>query len=423
MSLDHRELCVPQRSPVSHRSRYLLARSVIKRHLSDRISSSHPSLIINSFPSLESDHFKEYLHEFPIHFVMSHDGSNSTTKNIARTTTETDIFAKVLLRGIIWWFNLHKLNVALINHIEFRDSKVFTMIVESFSPSNKLRLTMTTKFVREISESRKFLEDIINLSNPSKVSTISDAHLHKVVPLMSEEVLSRSAYLAAHAVSDVLESKDCGLFMGSAFMLHNILLTHLSLSQRRLPLITFDEKFDLQIEEFLANFADAARHLLEDHRSAAFFEADEISSGFIDIVDGRLFRAVIQAMCDNTFNRVVPETVQSDWNIVSRIIRELTNQHLTLNSSILPKSSEIIVENGTTGLELEELSVLPFSMPVFDKHLECIHVKTDASLPLRMGAMKIYRETSHWHNHRRPLNPKLAPIQNVSKWRYVLDMS
>jgi hypothetical protein len=49
--------------------------------------------------------------------------------------------------------------------------------------------------------------------------------------------------------------------------------------------------------------------------------------------------------------------------------------------------------------------------------LECIHVTADTSVAYRLGSMKLYRETSHWHNHRKPLNPKQAPVQKVSKWR------
>jgi hypothetical protein len=73
--------------------------------------------------------------------------------------------------------------------------------------------------------------------------------------------------------------------------------------------------------------------------------------------------------------------------------------------------------------KLEELAALPFTNTVFDKHLECIHIKTDSSLPVKFGTMKIYPETSHWHNHRKPLNSKLLPAQKVPKWRYVNQSS
>jgi hypothetical protein len=82
-----------------------------------------------------------------------------------------------------------------------------------------------------------------------------------------------------------------------------------------------------------------------------------------------------------------------------------------------PEFSKTTAREGDFDVDSEELAVLPFTNAVFDKHLECIHVKTDSSLSARLGAMKIYRETSHWHNHNKPLNPKVLPAQKVSKWR------
>jgi len=155
--LENAELCIPPGSPAEHRSRYLLARAVIKRHLTVHLPSMLPSVIVNSFYSLESRKFKGYLHDSPIHFVMAHDGAS---KKPNCTTTRSDKCSKILLRGVIWYFNTQKLNVALINQIEFRDSKVFTMIIESVTPQSKLKITMGLTFVQEIRESRKVMADI-----------------------------------------------------------------------------------------------------------------------------------------------------------------------------------------------------------------------------------------------------------------------
>lgn len=75
------------------------------------------------FPSLGSDEFSTFLAHSPVYFVMAHDGSLPTkgreVKEGAREKT-----VKVLLRGVLAWFNARKLNVALINQNEIRDSKV-----------------------------------------------------------------------------------------------------------------------------------------------------------------------------------------------------------------------------------------------------------------------------------------------------------
>jgi hypothetical protein len=139
-----------------------LARSVIKRHLTIHLPSAQPDIQVNTFPSLESKAFKDYLHTSPIHFVAVHDGARKPKQDSNEETVSGDVLAKILLRGMIWHFNTHKLNVAIINRIDFRDSKVFTMIVENFAPPSKLRLGLTTRFVDEIDESRELLFDISN---------------------------------------------------------------------------------------------------------------------------------------------------------------------------------------------------------------------------------------------------------------------
>lgn len=157
--VENAELCIPRGLRATRRSRYLLARSVIKRHLTIHLPSAQPDIQVNTFPSLESKAFKEYLHTSPIHFVAVHDGAGKPGQDSNKHTITSDVLAKTLLRGMIWYFNTHKLNVAIINRIEFRDSKVFTMIVESFTPPSELRLRMTTQFMEEINESKSLLAD------------------------------------------------------------------------------------------------------------------------------------------------------------------------------------------------------------------------------------------------------------------------
>jgi hypothetical protein len=88
---------------------------------------------IHVFPSLFSGEFDSFLESSPVHFIMVHDGAISNTGKI-EDDTDSDRNAKVLLRGMIWWFNAHKLNVSLINHVDFKDSKVMLMsLMDSLS--------------------------------------------------------------------------------------------------------------------------------------------------------------------------------------------------------------------------------------------------------------------------------------------------
>lgn len=372
--------------------------------------------MVNTFPSLESPQFKEYLHVSPIHFVMAHDGAN---KKIGSTTTESDKCAKILLRAMIWYFNTHRLNVALVNQIEFRDSKVFTKIVESFTPRIKQKLAMTSKFVYEIKENRKLLADIQELDSRDDHYSMGDVDVEKFVKIFAAEDLGESTFLTAYAVSLMLKQGDCDIFLASAFVLHSIVAKNIPLSHRRLPLVSFDSEFDDIIDEFLAKFSDISRHFLEDPKWRETMEGQEADCDTMDMADGRLFRVVIQAMSDNSLRDTIPETAQDDWRILRQMVKQLSDRDLSMDGSLEPEFSKTTATNDDYDLKSEVLSVLPFSSPVFDEHLKCIHVTADTSITYRMGAMKLYRETSHWHNHRKPLNVKAPTTQIVSKWRYV----
>lgn len=372
---------------------------------------------VNTFPSLESQEFKDYLQISPIHFIMVHDGAGKPKQESTKQTEDGDASAKILLRGMIWYFNTHKLNVALINRIEFRDSKVFTMIVESSSTLKELDLTMALQFTQEITETKQLLVESQNEHNEESEVPIKDINLEELAGALAEEDLSESTYIAIYTLSEMFLQRDCDIYMVSAFLLHTIASKRLPLSQRRLPLVVFDSDYEEVINKVLAKFSTISRRVIENPLWIDTMDDEEIESDTVDLVDGRLLRVIIKSMCDNSFDGVLPPAFQKDWEAISSIFKKLTKEDISLAGDPEPESSETMVTEAEVEPSMEDLAVLPFSNPVFDRHLECIHVNTDNSLSTRMGAMKIYRETSHWHNHRKPLNPKYAPPQKVSKWR------
>lgn len=412
--LENAELCVPPGISAAHRSRYLLARNVIKNHLTLRLPTTQPHVLINTFTLLESDEFKEYLHVTPVHFVMMHDGSSRSTKTSDGTPNYEQV-AKVLFRGMVWFWNNHRLNVALVNQIEFRDSKVFTMIVESFTTSSRIKLAMTAQFAAEINKTREMLEDLSRTDQ--QFAELQDEDLEEFADV--SPVLSESYYLAAYGVSVVLRQMDCDIFMASGLILQSVILKYIPLSERRFPLVSFDEDFEEQIDEFIATLSNTICHTMEDTKWVNFITTRGIKRDAVDFIDGRLFRVVLQAMCDGTLQTGLPAAVRKDWSILCQLVMQISEEQLSMDGSTKPESSETTASKDDFEPAADNLAVLPFSHPVFDAHLKCIHVDTDQSLPARLGSMKLYRETTHWHNHKKPLTTKPPVVQKVSKWRYV----
>jgi hypothetical protein len=380
------------------------------------LPSAIPTVEVNTFPGLESSEFKEYLRNTPIHFVMAHDGAHKKTGEM---TTKAEKCSKILLRAMIWYFNTNKLNVALINQIEFRDSKVFTMIVESFTPRAKQKLAMTSKFTLEAEENQKKLADIRKLLEEE---ALDSTDLKKAVDLLGDEDLSESSLLSAYVASIILKNKDCDVFLASAFILQNIVAKHISLSQRRFPVVSFDEDFEDILDEFFGSSSTIARKVIEDPVWKDAMESQEIDCDIMDLVDGRLFRVIIQAMCDKSIMGSLPESAKEDWDSLREIVKKLSGDYLSLDGSIEPASFTNEASEEDFEPQSETLSVLKFSSPVFNKHLDVIHVTADASIESRLGSLRLYRETTHWHNHRKPLTIKAPAAQVVSKWRYVISL-
>ena len=159
---DHRHQCVPaQLSGSQNEAKYLFAREVALKHLQANLTPRHPTIEIHSFPSMADQAWQEYLRASGTYFVMCHDGAVSVgrapeadaepdssmddsssdesqsdeedadgsahgQKHDAAGMEDASVATKKRLhaRRVILNFLQQGYNVALINGLAFRDSKV-----------------------------------------------------------------------------------------------------------------------------------------------------------------------------------------------------------------------------------------------------------------------------------------------------------
>jgi hypothetical protein len=138
-------LCIPQWATGNNREKYLLARAAIIRHLRANVQSAHPTIEIHVFPSVRSAAFAQYMDATDLYFVMCHDGASSGSmrkRNLFsphhdsleeedHEEMELGLKAKTMFRLLIFWFLHEGYNVALVNGLEWRDTKVMTTVLES----------------------------------------------------------------------------------------------------------------------------------------------------------------------------------------------------------------------------------------------------------------------------------------------------
>lgn len=105
----HHRLCIP--SGLYHElttAKFLLMRAVMIRHLQSQLKG-HAFIEIHVFTSLQETTFLDYLYNSRVYFVMCHGGAGSN---------------QFYSQQIILSFVHYGFTIALINGIEWRDTKV-----------------------------------------------------------------------------------------------------------------------------------------------------------------------------------------------------------------------------------------------------------------------------------------------------------
>lgn len=194
-------------------------------------------------------------------------------------------------------------------------------------------------------------------------------------------------------LKDNPEIKD----LATSFLIHCALITSLPLSNRRQPTKRPVSEEQTQWQSFLAKFSRSASTLIS---SGAWAEAiGARTCDILDLVDGRLFEAVTMGGRNGQF----PPQATSLFQDLARSLCTLSGVHLKVPTSV---QNPISHTNGINGSTSDALSILPFSNPVFDKHLMSINLRVAPLKPSDRQSGRIFQEVSHWHNAKRRLDPK-----------------
>ena len=166
-------MCVPRGISSQNRPKYLLARSAIIRHLqtnlqkgthtlqleacpraeilTPRSSEAHPVIKLHVFESVKSREFVEFLKTSGVYFVMAHDGANpvaelkdpaiqTLSEKAQAEVQQQESSRKVLFRTMICFIINQGYNIALINGLEWQDTKVRSTNTPINESSTKRRL-------------------------------------------------------------------------------------------------------------------------------------------------------------------------------------------------------------------------------------------------------------------------------------------
>lgn len=378
----NRELCVPPGVSEATASKFILARAVIIRHLQVNVASSHPDITVDVFTAYDSPEFATWIRQTSPYFVMMHDGAAAADrkgKHMVETSIQGAPKARVAMREMILHFIHRGFNVALVNGLEWRDTKVMTMVLE------RMRRSDSTK----IGSSRLLWE-------PSRAEIDVSDELERLQSLDFD--LSERQRLAIVALAKILQKTDAELprddavQLSSAFLVHQAFLAHLQLADRRLSLAESGKA----AQAFLRTLCPVAEGILviREWRNQASGTCD-----VQDFVDGRLFLQVVAGMAH------AEGKVQQTYVTLADALSKVSGVDVQQKSPA--QSNGHATTNGSTNGDEKgrSLAVLPFASPVFDKHLKSVklHVDERAGYAPSAASHRIFREVTHWHNAKKPL--------------------
>ncbi|KAI9840404.1 MAG: hypothetical protein M1838_004074 [Thelocarpon superellum] len=443
---EHRELCIPVDAPAEHREKYLLARAAIIRHLHQFLPETHPSLQLLLFASIRGAEFERYLSSTGVYFVVCHDGARPARAMAAdadrshhQSTGPVHELEKLAFRGMIWWFIHHGYNVALVNGLEWRDSKVITMIVEGTrdAPITPELLDQGYDEAQGALSSRSIAPTgIIEILGQLHLSdsaaekqpngTVANGHVHEPetagVPELNglldriatslgsdHALLTERVCLTIVTLAQILSDEPGAVSLAAVVLLQLVLTSHVPLSSRRVEAVVVSSEHggEPDLTLFLRRFVTVSGILMS---SSAWEQATErrvLPCDVADLIDGRLLKMVWYTGNGRVVADQLPTPIREDFHTLADTLGMICGLPLRVDEA-----------SGNTHLlrpwvsdrrptPTPHMSVLPFSNPVFDEHLARIKLATDSSSAENPGVpAKIHREVTHWHNAKRPLEKK-----------------
>ncbi|KAF2724457.1 P-loop containing nucleoside triphosphate hydrolase protein [Polychaeton citri CBS 116435] len=388
----NRNLCVPGSVDSAHASKYLLARATIIRHLQVNLGNLHPGCTVCEFESWDSPAFQQYVQATSPYFLMAHDGAGFYGRHAKDVGKDSVSFMptdqRVALRGMILHFISHGLGVALVNGLELQDTRVMTVVLEGQRGAG-------SDIVAPTDSGKSDSRPVPNVSSD-------------LMKLLGPDIdLSERQLLAVITVSKILRNTSPGpsteelSTLCATFLLHQAYLIHLELSSRRLQSVTGDQT----AHDFLQLFASTAETILSAPTWRETLSGRRIVCDVTDFVDGRLFLHLLQG------NIAADPKAKHTFEQLAGASRILSSADQQLRTSPVSQTADK-VEPNTSGNKpvSSQLSVLPFSNYVFDKHLESVRIKNDnSSAGGSLASRKVFQEVSHWHNAKKPLIQKGPP--------------
>lgn len=363
---------------------------------------------------------------------MCHDGANPIPRPTDLSLPEAkegqadvdaqEMSRKVAFRVMICWLINESYNVALINGLEWADTKVasasaicnplltysiqvMSMVVEG---GRQARFSFTNEDIVPGLSSPDDHGDIAFLEQAivrldlkavkNGVTGVRKCQCESSLSADNNQAPTERETLTVVTLARMLEEDPGVKDLAGHFLAHTALVTSLPLSNRRQPSQRPDSDEQSSLQTFVSKFSKTSRTLISSGAWAEAMKAGTVPCDISDLIDGRLFEAVTMAGSERRF----PPQATPVFEGLASSLCTLSGVHINVPTALQNASHTDKVNGSTT----DALSILPFSNPVFDKHLMSINLRVSPLKSSDRQSGRIFQEVSHWHNAKRRLDPK-----------------
>ncbi|KAM0333306.1 hypothetical protein ACHAQA_001967 [Verticillium albo-atrum] len=370
-------------------AKFSLARTVLiehlKRHAKNGGDSPERRTNVSVFADFDSDEFRRYRAENAVHFFLCNEGTSYAENDESVAAGRT-----IILRHFIYRLVSEGYHVAVINDVQLLSSKIFTTLISgSNTKLAELDLPEGTPLPAKTSPSTPLVDQF-------KAPTAQDN-----LGTSSAERLTIRELVTVAALSQALQSGNLGT-EAAAFLIHTAILRESSLSERLCG--NASKSLNKDQASFLNAFLKAAQDIVTGLSEDASLES--LAWDVYDLIDGNIFASVLQ---QEDVAESVSGNVLARANFLRKVLAEATDESKVSSIPVHEESEDGDDEDEVPEPQVRVTSVLPFSHPVFDKHLDSVQVRPDARSTKSTTTASIFEELSHWHNDKKPVDPRKPP--------------
>ena len=199
----------------------------------------------------------------------------------------------------------------------------------------------------------------------------------------------------------------------ASFLCHTIYLEIAPLCSRRQGLVKGQDDPKSKAESFIARFSNLSYKLFSDNVWVQAVEANPMGCDVCDLVDGR----ILKTLMSRPISQTLLLEVSARFEQLAFALCAISGFHLKLPTSTETSKAMVRESNKTPPIDV---TILPFSNPVFDKHLASISLRLISSRSSNHLSGRIFQEISHWHNAKKRLETRHtlgSPASEKEKFR------